>query len=66
LTSLAELGDLNEEFNEIKQWLVYLKKDTSKDLVHEFFQKTADKVQEEWYESDDYKEWQRSLRHSDR
>ena len=34
---LAELGDLREDFNEIKQLLVHLSKDSQKQLVDEFF-----------------------------
>ena len=45
---LAELGDLRQEFNEMKQWLVHLSKESQKQLVDEFHQKVWDKVDIEW------------------
>jgi integrase len=45
---LAELGDLKEEFNEMKQMLVGLKnKGNRKNLVREFFDKANDRLQDE-------------------
>jgi integrase len=45
---LAELGDLREDFNEMKQLLVHLSKDSQKQLVNEFHQKVGDKADIEW------------------
>jgi site-specific recombinase XerD len=45
---LAELGDLRHDFNEMKQLLVHLSKDSQKQLVDEFFQKVGDKADIEW------------------
>ena len=45
---LAELGDLRQEFNEMKQLLVHLNKDSQKQLVDEFYQKVGDKADIEW------------------
>jgi integrase len=45
---LAELGDLREEFNEMKQLLVHLSKESQKQLVNEFHQKVGDKADIEW------------------
>jgi hypothetical protein len=45
---LAELGDLRHDFNEMKQLLVHLSKDSQKELVDEFFQKVGDKADIEW------------------
>jgi uncharacterized protein (UPF0262 family) len=45
---LAELGELKEDFNEMKQLLVHLSKDSQKQLVNEFYQKVGDKTDIEW------------------
>jgi hypothetical protein len=45
---LAELGDLRHDFNEMKQLLVHLNKESQKQLVDEFFEKVGDKVDIEW------------------
>ncbi|MGA6991586.1 MAG: hypothetical protein WBX81_14295 [Nitrososphaeraceae archaeon] len=45
---LAELGDLRQEFNEMKQLLVHLSKESQKQLVDEFYQKVEDKADIEW------------------
>jgi integrase len=45
---LAELGDLRHDFNEMKQLLVHLSKDSQKELVDEFFEKVGDKADIEW------------------
>jgi integrase len=45
---LAELGDLRHDFNEMKQLLVHLSKESQKHLVGEFFQKVGDKADIEW------------------
>jgi integrase len=45
---LAELGDLRHDFNEMKQLLVHLSKESQKQLVDEFFQKVGDKADIEW------------------
>ena len=45
---LAELGDLRQEFNEMKQLLVHLSKESQKQLVDEFYQKVGDKADIEW------------------
>jgi DNA mismatch repair ATPase MutS len=45
---LAELGELREEFNEMKQLLVHLSKDSQKQLVNEFYQMVGDKADIEW------------------
>lgn len=45
---LAELGDLCQEFNEMKQLLVHLSKDSQKQLVNEYFQEVEDKADIEW------------------
>jgi hypothetical protein len=44
----AELGELRQEFNEMKQLLVHLSKDSQKQLVNEFFPKVGDKADIEW------------------
>ncbi|MGH9858058.1 MAG: tyrosine-type recombinase/integrase, partial [Acidobacteriota bacterium] len=44
----AELGDLKEDFNEMKQLLVHLSKESQKQLVDEFSQKVEDKADIEW------------------
>lgn len=49
---LAELGEFKDEFNEIKQWIVELKRGNQKELVNKFYTMTADKVQDEYYESE--------------
>ena len=59
---LAELGELREDFNEMKQFLTSLKKDNQKELVSEFHRKTTDKLQEEWFDSDECKEWHQQQR----
>ena len=45
---LVELGDLSQDFNEMKQLLVHLSKDSQKQLVDEFSQKVGDKADIEW------------------
>jgi integrase len=45
---LAELGDLRHEFDEMKQLLVHLSKESQRQLVDEFFQKVGDKADIEW------------------
>ncbi len=45
---LAELGDLRHDFNEMKQLLVHLSKESQKQLVDEFYQKVGDKADIEW------------------
>ena len=45
---LTELGDLRHDFNEMKQLLVHLSKESQKQLVDEFFQKVGDKADIEW------------------
>ena len=45
----------------MKQMLVNLEKGTRKKLVKEFHQRTGNELQDEWYESEDYKDWMRSL-----
>ena len=45
---LAELGDLRHDFNEMKQLLVHLNKESQKQLVNEFYQKAGDKADIEW------------------
>jgi hypothetical protein len=45
---LTQLGDLRHEFNEMKQLLVHLSKNSQKQLVNEFYQKTGDKADIEW------------------
>lgn len=59
---LAELGDLREEFNEMKIMLGELGKfgnlgkGRQKDLVKEFFERTGDELQDQWWESEDAKQ----------
>jgi hypothetical protein len=43
-----ELGDLRHDFNEMKQLLVHLSKESQKELVDEFFQKVGDKADIQW------------------
>ena len=45
---LAELGDLREEFNEMKRLLVHLSQESQKQLVDEFKEKVEDKADIEW------------------
>ena len=45
---LAELGDLRHDFNEMKQLLVHLSKESQKQLFDEFHQKVGDKADIEW------------------
>ena len=45
---LAELGDLRHDFDEMKQLLVHLSKESQKQLVDEFHQKVGDKADIEW------------------
>ena len=45
---LAELGDLRHDFNEMKQLLVHLSKESQKQLIDEFNQKVEDKADIEW------------------
>ncbi len=52
---LAELGELREEFNEMKQMFVNLQRGTQRKLVNEFLQRTGDELQDEWWESEDKK-----------
>jgi hypothetical protein len=49
------LGELREEFNELKQMFVNLQRGTQKKLVNEFLQRTGDELQDEWWESEDKK-----------
>jgi hypothetical protein len=49
---LAELGDLREEFNEMKMYLTSLGKERQKKLVHEFFQRSGDELQDQCWESE--------------
>jgi hypothetical protein len=49
------LGELREEFNELKQMFVNLQRGTQKNLVNEFLQRTGDELQDEWWESEDKK-----------
>jgi hypothetical protein len=46
--NLDQLDELRQEFNEMKQLLVHLSKDSQKQLVDEFFQKVGDKADIEW------------------
>jgi hypothetical protein len=43
---LFELGD-RQEFNELQQMLVNLEKGTKKELIHEFFNRTDDELQDQ-------------------
>jgi hypothetical protein len=52
---LAELGEFKKDFNEIKQWFVELKKGNQKELMNKFYIMTADKIQDEYYESEESK-----------
>jgi integrase len=45
---LAELGDLRHDFNEMKQLLVHLNKDSQKQLIDELSEKVRDKADIEW------------------
>ena len=45
---LSELGDLRHDFNEMKELLVHLSKESQKQLVDEFYQKVGDKADIEW------------------
>ena len=45
---LAELGDLRQEFNEMKRLLVHLNKDSQKQLIDEMREKVMDKADIEW------------------
>ena len=45
---LAEIGDLREEFNEMKRLLVHLSQESQKQLVDEFKEKVEDKADIEW------------------
>jgi integrase len=45
---LAELGELKEDFNEMKRLLVHLSKESQKQLVDEFYQQVGDKADIEW------------------
>jgi hypothetical protein len=54
---LAELGELKEDFDEMKRFLVSLNKNNQKELVNQFYNLTEDKVQDEWYISDESKRW---------
>ena len=45
---LAELGDLRQDFDEMKQLLVHLNKDSQKQIVDEISQKVMDKADIEW------------------
>jgi integrase len=48
---LAELGELREEFNQMKSFIVSLDKDRQKKLVHKLYEETEDEVM------DDYTNW---------
>jgi len=52
---LAELGEFNKDFNEIKQWFGELKRGNQKELMNKFYTMTADKIQDEYYESEESK-----------
>ena len=45
---LAELGELKEDFDEMKQLLVHLNKDSQKEIIDELSQKVEDKAEIEW------------------
>ena len=45
---LVELGELREDFDEMKQLLVHLGKDSQKQLIDELSQKVEDKADIEW------------------
>jgi hypothetical protein len=45
---LAELGDLRHDFDEMKQLLVHLSKESQNQIVDEMYQKAADKADIEW------------------
>lgn len=45
---LTELGDLRHDFNEMKQLLTHLSKESQKQLIDEFNQKVEDKADIEW------------------
>jgi hypothetical protein len=47
---LAGLGELREEFNEMKQMFVNLQRGTQKKLVNEFLQRTGDELQDQCWE----------------
>jgi hypothetical protein len=49
---LAELGELREEFNEMKMYLMNLDKERQKKLVHEFCDKTSGELQDQCWESE--------------
>jgi hypothetical protein len=49
---LAELGDLREEFNEMKIYLANLDKERQKKLVNEFFQRSGDELQDQCWKSE--------------
>ena len=53
---LAELGDLREEFNEMKMYLTSLGKERQKKLVNEFVLKSNDELQDQCFEKDLKKE----------
>ena len=49
---LAELGDLRQEFNEMKIYLTNLGMDRRKRLVNEFCQKSSEELQDQCFESE--------------
>ena len=49
---LAELGDLREEFNEMKIYLANLGKERQKKLVNEFVQRSGDELQDQCFEAE--------------
>ena len=49
-------GELQKDFNEMKQWLGGLNNDNREELLGQFYKLTADKVQDEYYNSDEYKQ----------
>lgn len=48
----AELGDLREQFNEMKELLLNFKKGIQKKLVKEFWPRTGDELQDQCFEED--------------
>ena len=63
---LAELGELRQEFNEMKSFIVSLDKGRQKKLVHKLYEETEDEVQNaywEWVENtEEGQEWLRQQR----
>ena len=56
---IAGLEDVRKEIHEVKQWLTGLEKGNRKELVGKFWELTANKIQDEWYDSDEYRQWQK-------